>query len=166
MNKLDEWNQLPEADAIAPILSCCGSRAFATEVARARPFADAESLFAAADRIWWTLDESHWREAFASHPRIGESASEAGQFADWSREEQSDARTSTDSVLHSIAEKNREYERRHGFLYIVCASGKSAEELLAILDRRLGNSAEIEIKEATEQQRQITQLRLRKWLDL
>lgn len=178
MSTLAAWNQLPETEAAAPVLACCGSRAFAAAVAQARPFTDLDSLLTAADRIWWSLAASDWLEAFACHPRIGESKSRSesknpgestghssSQFAAWSAQEQAEAHTAAEAVLESIARKNREYEARHGFIYIVCASGRSAEELLAVLDRRLGNSTESELREAAEQQRQITRLRLRKWLE-
>ncbi len=165
MNALAEWNQLSESDALTPVLACCGSQAFASGVVRSRPYASLDPLLAKADDIWWSLQSSDWLEAFACHPRIGESAANAShQFSAWSSEEQSRARKASESVLDSIARKNREYEARHGFIYIVCASGRSAEELLAILDRRLHNTTEVELREAAEQQRQITHLRIRKWL--
>jgi 2-oxo-4-hydroxy-4-carboxy-5-ureidoimidazoline decarboxylase len=165
MSTLTEWNQLSEIEALNPVLACCGSCAFAAAVVRARPYQDLDSLLRRSDDIWWALEQSDWLEAFACHPRIGGPAGSAShQFAAWSTEEQSKARTGAESVLDLIAEKNRQYESRHGFIYIVCASGRSAEELLAILDRRLHNTTEVEIREAAEQQRQITQIRLRKWL--
>jgi OHCU decarboxylase len=165
MSALAEWNRLPSTDALAPVLACCGSRTFAEAVVRARPYPDAESLLAQSDEIWWALGESDWSEAFACHPRIGESASNTShQFSAWSNQEQSRARDAAQTVLDSIATGNREYEARHGFIYIVCANGKSSEELLAILDRRLHNTTEAELLEAAEQQRQITHLRIRKWL--
>ncbi len=145
------------------MLACCGSRAFASALVQGRPFADLDSLLHAADEIWWSLREQDWLEAFACHPRIGESASHAsGQFAAWSTEEQSKVRAAAATDLGSIAAKNLEYEARHGFIYIVCATGRSADELLAILERRIGNPTEVEIQEAAEQQRQITRSRLRK----
>jgi OHCU decarboxylase len=165
MSALDEWNQLPEPDALATVLACCGSNAFARAVVRGRPYPDSESLLARSDEIWWSLGERDWLEAFARHPRIGESTAHASpQFSAWSTEEQSRARAADEPVVDSLARKNREYEARHGFIYIVCASGRSAEELLAILDRRLRNSTEVELREAAEQQRQITHLRIGKWL--
>jgi 2-oxo-4-hydroxy-4-carboxy-5-ureidoimidazoline decarboxylase len=165
LTALDDWNRLSEADALPAVLACCGSSAFGANVVCSRPYENIEALLAKADEIWWTLEESDWLEAFACHPRIGESAAGSSrQFSAWSTEEQSKARAAADSVLHSIADKNHQYEARHGFIYIVCASGKSAEELLAILDRRIGNPTEVEIREAAEQQRNITHLRIRKWL--
>lgn len=165
MSTLADWNQLPEAEALALVLAICGSRAFADALVRARPFENMDSLLLKADDIWWSLAKSDWLEAFACHPRIGESpANTSHQFSAWSIEEQSQARSTAESVIDSITRKNREYEARHGFIYIVCARGKSAEELLAILDRRLTNSTQVEIRDAAEQQRQITHLRTRKWL--
>jgi len=162
---LADWNQLPAPDALPFVLACCGSHAFAEGMVHARPFADVDALLATADSIWWSLAESDWLEAFACHPRIGESsANTSRQFSAWSTEEQSEARSGANSVLDSISAKNREYQARHGFIYIVCASGKSAEELLAILDRRIGNPTGQEIKQAAEEQRQITHIRIRKWL--
>jgi 2-oxo-4-hydroxy-4-carboxy-5-ureidoimidazoline decarboxylase len=165
MTLLDNWNALAAEEAIEPILACCGSHAFASALISARPFASLDDLLRTADSIWWSLRKEDWLEAFACHPRIGESRPAASyQFAAWSKEEQSKASTAPTSVVASIADKNNEYEARHGFIYIVCASGKSADELLAILDRRIDNPTAVEIEEAAEQQRQITHLRLRKWL--
>ena len=165
MNALSQWNELPEVEAITPVLACCGSHAFANAVIHGRPYPNLDSLLSHADEIWRSLQEADWLEAFACHPRIGESAPNASrQFSAWSNEEQSKARGAAETVLDSIARKNREYEARHGFIYIVCASGRSADELLAILDRRLHNPTEVEIREAAEQQRQITHIRIRKWL--
>jgi len=165
--KLSEWNELSEADASAVVLACCWSRAFAAGLVALRPFRDLEHLLTCGDEVWWSLGEGDWLEAFACHPRIGESASKSsGQHGVWSKEEQSGTRNAEAAVLELLFEKNKKYEARHGFTYIVCASGKSADELLSILDRRLGNSTEVEILEAAEQQRLITHIRLRKWLTL
>jgi OHCU decarboxylase len=162
---LDDWNRMSEEEAISPVLACCGSRSFAARLAQHRPLADVDSLLSAADAIWWSLGESDWLEAFACHPRIGQPPSNAShQFSRWSMDEQAKARSAGAAAAQSIAAKNLEYEQRHGFIYIVCASGRSAEELLAILERRLNNSTEEELREAAENQRQITHLRIRKWL--
>ena len=113
------------------------------------------------------MQEADWLEAFACHPRIGErkvSAHAGAQSAAWSRAEQAQTASANDEVLAEIAEGNQKYEELFGFTYIVCATGKSAKEMLTILKRRLGSSREIELREAAEQQRQIMQIRLGKWL--
>lgn len=166
MSRLAEWNAQSEAEALLPMLACCGSARFAQCMVRARPFADPSTLQDTADEVWWSLTEADWMEAFLCHPRIGESAAGASaQFSKWSAEEQRGARAGSSMVLRSLADKNREYEQRHGFLYIVCANGRTADELLSLLAQRITNSREVEVREAADQQRQITQLRLRKWLD-
>jgi 2-oxo-4-hydroxy-4-carboxy-5-ureidoimidazoline decarboxylase len=165
LSALADWNEQPDAAALGPLLACCGSHAFAEAIVQARPYADINSLLAKADAVWWSLAETDWLEAFACHPRIGEPAKDTSrQFSAWSAEEQSAARVAAESILQSIARKNRDYESRHGFIYIVCANGRSADDLLVTLDRRLHNSTEAELREAAEQQRQITALRIRKWL--
>ena len=106
-------------------------------------------------------------EAFASHPRIGESRaapSATARSAAWSAQEQSDAAAADDAVKIALREANGEYERRFGRTFIVCATGKSGSEILQILRQRLQNDDRTEIREAAEQQRQISQIRLRKWL--
>jgi OHCU decarboxylase len=112
------------------------------------------------------MNESDWMEAFACHPRIGErkAAHAVAKSAAWSRQEQASAATAEGNVLAELAEGNARYEERFGFTYIVCATGRTAEEMLEILNRRLANSREAELREAVEQQRQITQIRLGKWL--
>ena len=131
-----------------------------------RPIATIAALSEQADRIWSTMQEADWLEAFACHPRIGERkvAHAAGQSTAWSKQEQSRTSTATANVLAELAEENHIYEERFGFTYIVCATGKSAEEMLAILNRRLASTREVELIEAAEQQRQIMQIRLGKWL--
>jgi 2-oxo-4-hydroxy-4-carboxy-5-ureidoimidazoline decarboxylase len=131
-----------------------------------RPFASVIELSTAADRIWATMGESDWMEAFSCHPRIGERkvAQASQKSVTWSRQEQSAVSGAAERVLAELAERNALYEQRFGFTYIVCATGKSADEMLAILNRRLNNDRAIELREAAEQQRQITQIRLGKWL--
>jgi 2-oxo-4-hydroxy-4-carboxy-5-ureidoimidazoline decarboxylase len=163
---LTRWNSLEAGPAACEILPCCGSRAWAESLAAHRPFADAAQLFAASDRIWIALPEPAWREAFDSHPRIGQqhAHSATAQSLSWSSTEQSAAASSDAAVKLALAEGNRQYEERFGRIFIVCAWGKSSAEILAILNARLSNSPAAELLEAAEQQRQITQLRLRRWL--
>ncbi|MFY9937367.1 MAG: 2-oxo-4-hydroxy-4-carboxy-5-ureidoimidazoline decarboxylase [Silvibacterium sp.] len=166
---LMRWNELATAEAAREILPCCGSQRWAHALARLRPLTDAEALLAQSDEIWWQLDPADWSEAFSSHPRIGEKKapeSATAKSADWSRQEQGGVACSSESIQEQLKRANDDYEQRFGRIYIVCASGKSVEEMLAILYRRLENDEASELREAAEQQRQITQLRLRKWLEL
>ena len=131
-----------------------------------RPIPSVFELSEAADRVWSTMEESDWMEAFACHPRIGErkAAHASAKSAAWSSQEQSSAGSAESDVLEELARGNALYEQRFGFTYIVCATGKSADEMLAILNRRLTSDRDAELREAAEQQRQITQIRLGKWL--
>ena len=142
-------------------------------MATRRPLADESALLAASDDVWLGLTESDWIEAFLGHPRIGESAAELpgqgkkrapSQSAVWSVQEQSNVATADDALKMALAAGNTEYERRFNRTFIVCATGKSPAEILSILRRRLANDGLAELQEAAEQQRQITQIRLRKWL--
>jgi OHCU decarboxylase len=164
---LARWNVLPEMEAEEEILPCCGSLRWAQEMTRLRPFATEAELFEASDRVWLGLGTEDWDEAFRSHPRIGErKAPQAAtqQSATWSSQEQDGVRAEDAETLRELALGNEEYEARFGRVFLVCATGRSAAEMLEILKRRLGSDAESELREAAEQQRQITQLRLRKWL--
>jgi 2-oxo-4-hydroxy-4-carboxy-5-ureidoimidazoline decarboxylase len=169
---LARWNFLPVAAAVNEILPCCGSRAWANGMAARRPLLDERTLTGASDEIWRGLAESDWLEAFRSHPRIGESrigesrAPKAAlpRSAAWSEQEQRNVAEAGDAAKIALAEGNREYERRFNRIFIVCATGKSPAEILKILRRRLENDERTELGEAVEQQRQITQIRLRKWL--
>ena len=135
-------------------------------MAARRPFGNEAALLSAADDTWLNLAPSDWNEAFHSHPRIGESqASQASpQSKEWSAKEQQDVAQAEATVKAALADANKEYERRFRHIFIVCATGKSATEILEILQQRLRNNPEEELREAAEQQRQITQIRLKKWL--
>ena len=164
---LARWNSASPADAEREILACCGSRAWARKMTARRPFADEAGVLAAADEIWHGLSEADWLEAFRAHPRIGEKKAEQprdAQSAAWSAREQSTAAASDADVKAALADGNRAYEQRFGRIFIVCATGKTSVEILGILRQRLQNDEATELREAAEQQRQITQLRLRKWL--
>jgi len=164
---LARWNGLRMEEAEEEILPCCGSRAWAHEMAARRPISDEAALLATSDEVWRELPETDWMEAFRSHPRIGEShgpASAPARSATWSGEEQRRVGTTSEDIKMSLAEGNRAYEQRFNRIFIVCATGKSATEILEILRRRLRNDEATELREAAEQQRQIAQLRLKKWL--
>ncbi len=170
-NILAQWNLLPPDDALSQILPCCGSKAWARTIVARRPLADEGAILAASNEVWRTLPRSDWMEAFDSHPRIGESrASEPSlqpqqrPAVTWSAQEQRNVADADAALKDALAEANREYERRFRRIFIVCATGKSAPEILAILQRRMANDEETELQEAAEQQRQIAEIRLRKWL--
>jgi OHCU decarboxylase len=164
--KLAAWNAADEATAFNSMIACCGARRWATAMVAQRPFETEENLCASADQIWSTMGVPDWMEAFARHPRIGERkvTHATAKSKEWSKQEQSAAEGAAQEILARLAEGNALYEERFGFTYIICATGKSAEEMLAILERRQKNDRETELRKAAEQQRQITQIRLRKWL--
>jgi 2-oxo-4-hydroxy-4-carboxy-5-ureidoimidazoline decarboxylase len=164
---LARWNALSEEEAVWKILPCSGSRGWAAGMARRRPLGDEAALLVAADEVWRGLAVKDWMEAFASHPRIGERKapeSATGQSAAWSAQEQRNAAAADGAVKAALAAGNVEYERRFGRVFLVGATGKSASEILEVLRRRLRNDDATELKEAGEEQRKITAIRLKKWL--
>ena len=163
MPGLDRLNAMPPLDATAALLRCCGSSRWTAALVGARPFEDAAALARIAERVWWSLGEADYLEAFAAHPRIG--ASGEASAAKWTREEQAAAGGAAAQTLAELAESNREYADKHGFIYIVCASGRGADEMLADLRTRLRNPRDVELRTAAEEQAKITRLRLAKLLE-
>jgi len=166
---LARWNKLDSEEAAKEILPCCGAKAWAVELSGKRPFEDEAAVLITSDEVWRRLGAGDWLKAFQSHPKIGESrpaAPAGGHSAAWSQQEQKNIAVAQGDIKEELAEGNREYEEKFGFIFIVCATGKSAPEILEILKRRLQNGKEKELKEAAEEQRQITQLRLKKWLGI
>ena len=163
---LEEWNNADDAAATEAMLACCGATRWASQMVALRPIAGIVALSEEGDRVWATMAENDWMEAFACHPRIGERKASAAsaKSAAWSAQEQAGTTSAADTTMHALAEGNARYEQQFGFTYIVCATGKTADEMLALLKRRLANDRMAELKEAAEQQRQITQIRLGKWL--
>ena len=129
----------------------------------ARPFDSAAAMAAAADAVWWSLDRADWLEAFAAHPRIG---SDRADTSEWSAREQAGVASASAGLRERLAAANCEYERRFGYIFIVCAMGKGADEMLAMLEDRLTNDADAELRSAAEEQRKITRLRLLKLVDV
>lgn len=164
-----EWlNSLSLDQAIEKLKSCCGSTRWAKAVASGRPYESIEQLVEAGENVWWSLTADDWLEAFKSHPRIGEKKAEVAgskQSAQWSRNEQAGAKEMSEDTARALASLNKEYFDRLGYIFIVCATGKSAEEMLEILRKRLQNDADEEISVAATEQAKITELRLRKLLD-
>jgi OHCU decarboxylase len=165
MTDLERLNLAPRGAALSVLLSCCGSTKWARMMVEARPFGDLAALEEAADRIWRGLAPEDWLEAFAGHPKIGASHAErpqSGQSSQWSAQEQSGTRQSADETLSALAQANVDYERRFGYIFIVCATGKSGEEMLALCRDRHNNDPQAELAVAAEEQRRITRIRLRK----
>ena len=121
------------------------------------PFPNEDEMFRAADDIWWQLDPEDWLEAFRAHPKIGERTSSA-----WSQQEQSGTASASDNQAAELDRMNRAYEDRFGYIFIICATGKTAEQMLNALRARLNNPPAVEIRIAAEEQRQITRLRLKR----
>jgi 2-oxo-4-hydroxy-4-carboxy-5-ureidoimidazoline decarboxylase len=164
---LARWNGLPHEEAAREILPCCGSVAWAASMALKRPVEEEAALLAASDEIWRALGEADWLEAFRSHPRIGETTAEKGfaaQSSAWSAQEQQKTTTADEAVKMALKWGNREYEQKFGRIFIVCATGKSAGEILEILRRRLHNDEATELQQAAEEQRKIMHIRLKKWI--
>ena len=124
-----------------------------------RPFVSRDDLMDRSDRIWQSLQRKDWLQALAAHPRIGSRAATG-----WAAGEQASSQGASAAVLTRLSERNREYEARFGHIFIVCATGKSADEMLALLEARLDNEPDAELSIAAEEQRKITRLRLHKLL--
>lgn len=164
---LEAFNQLDSQQAIDELMRCCGSLRWATIMASSRPFRSEADLYEAAERVWESLTREDWLEAFGHHPRIGDAEGLRIRFAStrtWASGEQSGTAVASDEVLAALAEGNRTYEERFGYIFIVCASGKSADEMLALLRDRLENDPKSELLLAAREQGKITRLRLEKLL--
>jgi 2-oxo-4-hydroxy-4-carboxy-5-ureidoimidazoline decarboxylase len=160
-------NGLSAPEARDAFLRCCGSSRWADVLVARRPYADADALFGQAEKVWNGLAPDDWREAFRHHPRIGDKEALRQKFAEtrgWAEAEQAGALAGSEAVLDALAAGNREYEERFGYIFIVCATGKSADEMLALLRARLAHAAEAEIHVAAAEQARITRLRLEKLL--
>ena len=165
---LEKLNRASREEAEAAFLSCCGSRRWAKTMTEARPFADLSQTLGQAAEIWQNLETDDWLEAFAAHPKIGAKKAAqqtTAQAAEWSKNEQSGTRSATDSERDELEKLNRLYEEKFGFIFIVCATGKGASEMLEICRQRLDNAADAEIRVAADEQRKITEIRLKKLLE-
>jgi 2-oxo-4-hydroxy-4-carboxy-5-ureidoimidazoline decarboxylase len=167
-NVLARWNSLDAATAAREALPCCGSQGWATALAARRPIADEASLIEASTSIWLALPQEAWQEAFDSHPRIGQTHAQTHATEEslrFSAQEQRTALSKDETARLAFEEANRRYEQKFGRIFIVCAAGKTFAEMLAILETRMKNDVATELREAAEQQRQITELRLHRWLE-
>ena len=159
-----KFNTLSKIDQRGALLKCCSAEAWVERVLLDAPFEDEAALLESADRNWLDLKESDYLEAFSGHPKIGDINSLKEKFSDTSSlasREQSSVASADDEVLKMLSIGNRSYESKFGFIFIVCATGKSAEEMLNLLQSRMVNDRETEVVNAAEQQRQIFHIRLK-----
>lgn len=163
-----DLDAIPARTAASFLANCCGSSRWVSEMVSARPFGSRDAVLTEADRIWTSLDASDWLEAFAHHPRIGERTGAVPQGelgGEWSEEEQAGIDDADDDAHRVLATLNQEYERRFGFIYIVCATGKTPEEMMELAGQRLRNDGATELRLAADEQRKITRIRLQKLLE-
>lgn len=153
----DYLNRLDVETAREVLLSCCGSERWARRMAEARPFASQAELVRTGDDAWWDLEPEDWLEAFAAHPRIGERDGK-----EWTAKEQSGMDGAPPALRRLLEAGNREYERKFGHVFLICATGLGGEEMLAALRHRLANDPETELREAAAEQAKITRLRIEK----
>jgi 2-oxo-4-hydroxy-4-carboxy-5-ureidoimidazoline decarboxylase len=165
---LEELNHLPKTALAEALQKCCGSTAWVENMLAAFPVSDVETLMDEASTAWNKLTEADWREAFTHHPKIGgDVAALREKFAStstWAEGEQASVRQASQETLEALAAGNTEYEQKFGYIFIVCATGKSADEMLALLQARLPNKPADEILIAAGEQDKITRIRLKKLL--
>ena len=164
---IERLNALTHDEAEAAFLQCCGSTAWACGMSARRPFGGAGELLRAAEEAWGALDDEDWLEAFSRHPKIGESKAatrQSGTEEEWSRREQSGVEAADAATRRELGELNRQYAEKFGYIFIVCATGRSSDEVLAALRERLQNDPASELSNAAREQRRITKLRLEKLL--
>jgi 2-oxo-4-hydroxy-4-carboxy-5-ureidoimidazoline decarboxylase len=162
---VDSFGQLTDQELSSVLSRCCSSTAWVDRVVAQRPYADGIDLHVAADRAFNELSEPDWLEAFAGHPKIGDIDQLRIKFGGdklWSKSEQSQISRADERTLASLVQQNELYERKFGFIFIVCATGKSAEQMCDLLNTRLGNDRQTEIRNASAEQRKITHLRIDK----
>ncbi len=164
---LAEFNKLDDAAARQALLLCCVSERWVRAMLDARPFASDDAFRAQADRCWAETQERDWLEAFEGHPKIGDVDSLKAKYANsgsLAAHEQASVADADGDVINRLAEGNASYEARFGFIFIVCATGKTAREMCELLEARLANDRAVELTIAAEEQRKIMQLRLEKLL--
>ena len=165
---LHELNTLSRVRLREELVKCCGSSAWVDKMLPFFPADDMVELLEDAEEQWFKCNEKDWKEAFAHHPKIGEIESlkrNFGSTEQWTSGEQSGVKTASEQTVEGLAEGNRRYEEKFGYIFIICATGKSADEMLANLQSRLNNSPEVEIQIAADEQNMITKLRIEKLLD-
>jgi len=164
----DSLNNLTIKEAKEALSKCCGSSTWVEKMLQRRPFKDAVSLFSLSEKIWFEqCNREDWLEAFSKHPKIGDLKSLEKKFAatkNWAGSEQAGVNAASKKVLKELAAGNEAYFQKFGYIFIVCATGKGAEEMLELLTQRLKNDADEELKIAMAEQNKITKIRLQKLL--
>ena len=161
---IETLNGLAFSEAAAQFNLCCGATNWIKIMNQSRPFQNKNEVYQQAESIWLSLSSEDWLEAFTHHPKIGNINSLRKKFQNTksiSKNEQSGVNNATESTLKDLAESNQLYEDKFGFIFIVCATGKSSDEMLALIKMRLNNNAKIEMQNAAKEQNKITQLRLK-----
>jgi OHCU decarboxylase len=158
---IDRFNEMPAGEAVRKLYSCFAWVPWADRVASGRPYRDFESLLVACDAAWSELGPAGWQAAFAAHPRIGESG---GHSPDSSEREQAGIRSAAPATMAALAEENRRYESHFGHVFLISASGRTADEILAELRRRMRNDPATEAAVAAGEHRKITRIRLERLL--
>jgi 2-oxo-4-hydroxy-4-carboxy-5-ureidoimidazoline decarboxylase len=164
---IDRINALTPEEAKAEFLRCCGSARWAKQMVERRPFSGTPDLFAAAEDIWHGLSSFDWIEAFSRHPRIGDLDSLRARFSFPEQKAAGGAagvREAPEEILKELADSNRLYQKKFGFIFIVSTTRTNAAEMLTLLRERLNNDVATELKIASEEQNKITRLRLQKLL--
>ena len=162
--RLEEFNNLIAKEAKHELFKCCGSTHWVENVIKYLPFISLESLKAISDNVWWDCKKEDWLEAFSQHPKIGQKAMEKKFEAtkSWAENEQSGTQNADEQLLQELIQANSNYENKFGYIFIVCATGKTAQEMLELLNERLNNDAEKELNIAAREQNKITHLRIDK----
>lgn len=159
---LNQFNSLEQEVAAIHLMECCGSANWVTKMMEQFPFASEKHLVNAAESIWYNeCSEKDWRESFTHHPKIGDVKSLTEKFAG---KEQAGVAVATMETIEALAQANTDYDKQHGFIFIVCATGKSANEMLELLLDRLKNTTEEELHIAMGEQQKISIIRFKKLL--
>ena len=165
---LELFNSADNENARHALMQCCTSENWVNRLVEIRPFSTIDELFVAADTVWQELNEEDYLQAFDGHPKIGDVDSLKEKYKSTkllASNEQSDVSLASDEVITELAIKNEEYQKKFGFIFIVCATGKTAAQMLILLVSRLENDRATELSIAIEEQRQIYHLRLKKLLE-
>jgi len=164
---IESFNSLTDSEAFKEFEICCGATNWVKRIIASRPIDSKDALLKVAEEIWFSLKSEDWLEAFTHHPKIGDIESLREKFHNTksiSENEQLGVNDASENTLKDLAKSNQLYEDKFGFIFIVCATGKSADQMLTLIKMRLNNNIETEMQNAAKEQNKITQLRLEKLL--